>query len=107
MLTFSLASATPENVVEIRRAIDHMDVRQYMPMVKTPTLVIHSRNESLNPVAQGRLIAASIPGAEFLEIDSNNHVPPAVRSGLADDHRCATGVSGCYLITFGFCNKTL
>lgn len=75
LVDIQLTSATPENVVEIRRAIDHMDVRQYMPMVKTPTLVIHSRNESLNPVAQGRLIAASIPGAEFLEIDSNNHVP--------------------------------
>jgi pimeloyl-ACP methyl ester carboxylesterase len=76
LVDIQLTSAIPENVVAIRQAIDHLDVRDdYLPLVKTPTLVIHARNESLNPVAQGRLIAASIPGAEFLEADSNNHIP--------------------------------
>ena len=38
-------------------------------------LVIHASNDALNSVAQGRLVAAGIPGAEYHQVESNNHVP--------------------------------
>lgn len=75
LVEIQLASASPENAIEIRKANDNMDVRDLLAKVQAPTLVIHARNESLHPVTQGRFIAAGIPGAEFLEIDSNNHIP--------------------------------
>jgi DNA-binding NarL/FixJ family response regulator len=36
--------------------------------------VLHARNDEVVPIAEGRLLASSIPGAEFIELDSRNHV---------------------------------
>ena len=69
------SSAAPENAVMIRNAIDRFDVAHLLAKVRTPTLVIHARNDAVHPVSQGQLIARSIPNAEFLQIESTNHVP--------------------------------
>ena len=51
-----------------------MDVADLLPQVRTPTLVLHGRNDEVVPIAEGRLIASLIPGAQFVELDSGNHV---------------------------------
>jgi ATP/maltotriose-dependent transcriptional regulator MalT len=40
----------------------------------TPTLVLHARNAEVVPISEGRLLASGIAGAEFVELDSRNHV---------------------------------
>jgi DNA-binding CsgD family transcriptional regulator len=42
--------------------------------VRAPTLVLHARSDEVMPIAEGRLLASGIPGAEFVELDSRNHV---------------------------------
>jgi len=42
--------------------------------VRVPTLVLHARNDEVVSIDEGRLLAAGIPGAEFVELDSRNHV---------------------------------
>jgi len=42
--------------------------------VRAPTLVLHARNDEVIPIAEGRLLASGIPGAEFVELDSRNHI---------------------------------
>jgi DNA-binding winged helix-turn-helix (wHTH) protein/fermentation-respiration switch protein FrsA (DUF1100 family) len=74
LVEIQLASTSPENAARIRRAIDEYDVTAYLDRVKAPTLVIHASKDALHPVSQGRLIASSIPGAEFLQVDSRNHI---------------------------------
>jgi DNA-binding NarL/FixJ family response regulator len=34
----------------------------------------HARNDEVIPIAEGRFVASGIPGAEFVELDSRNHV---------------------------------
>lgn len=74
LVDIQLASTTPENAARIRGAIDQFDVSAYLPDIQAPTLVIHASNDALHPVSQGRLLASSIPGAEFLQVESNNHI---------------------------------
>jgi DNA-binding CsgD family transcriptional regulator len=42
--------------------------------VKAPTLVLHARNDIVVPLAEGKLIASRIPSAQFVELDSKNHI---------------------------------
>ena len=51
-----------------------VDVTSLLPTVRTPTLVLHSREDDVVPVTEGRILAANIPGAEYVELDSKNHV---------------------------------
>jgi pimeloyl-ACP methyl ester carboxylesterase/DNA-binding CsgD family transcriptional regulator len=56
---------------EARNAINVVDVAS---RVTTPTLVAHSHGDSVVPVEEGRLLAARIPGARFVLLESANHI---------------------------------
>lgn len=43
-------------------------------------MVMHCRDDQLVPFDAGRMMAARIPGAEFVPIDSRNHLPLATDS---------------------------
>ncbi len=51
-----------------------MDISASLADVRTPTLVLHARDDEVVPVAEGRLLASGIPGAQFVELDSRNHM---------------------------------
>jgi DNA-binding CsgD family transcriptional regulator/pimeloyl-ACP methyl ester carboxylesterase len=51
-----------------------IDVRELLPQVRVPTLVLHGRRDQVVPVSEGVRLASAIPGAEFVELDSCNHV---------------------------------
>jgi class 3 adenylate cyclase len=55
-----------------------LDVREALPLVSAPTLVMHSRGDPAIPVALGRYIAERIPGARWLELAAEDHVLSAV-----------------------------
>ncbi len=61
-----------ENALLQRQLIDILNVLDDLERVQIPTLVIHSRMCPIHPVTEGRRVAAGIPGAEFLEVDSSN-----------------------------------
>jgi DNA-binding winged helix-turn-helix (wHTH) protein/alpha-beta hydrolase superfamily lysophospholipase len=68
------SSTSGATAVRIREACDGIDVTALLPRVQVPTLVLHGRGDSVAPFEEGRLIAAGIPGARFVELDSDNHV---------------------------------
>jgi len=42
--------------------------------VRCPTLVLHSRGDARIPFEEGRRVAGAIPGAEFVPLESRNHI---------------------------------
>jgi DNA-binding winged helix-turn-helix (wHTH) protein/alpha-beta hydrolase superfamily lysophospholipase len=75
MVEMQLVSAAPENVVALRVAIYAYDVTPLLSAVRAPTLVLHAREDSVQPLAQARLVAAGIKGAQLHVLESRNHVP--------------------------------
>lgn len=75
MVDLQLATATPENVVATRMALDQLDVTDLLFQVAAPTLVLHAREDSVQPLEQARLVAAGIRGAELRVLESRNHIP--------------------------------
>ncbi len=67
-------SASPENAVRLQRALSKIDVRELLPKLRTPTLVFHSRNDQAVPFSQGAELAAGIPNAQFVPLESRNHI---------------------------------
>ena len=62
------------NASALLMARGNIDVREYLPQVRTPTLVLHATHDHIAPLAQGKVLAAQIAGAAFIELDSQNHV---------------------------------
>ncbi|MGD9914990.1 MAG: alpha/beta fold hydrolase [Rhizobiaceae bacterium] len=67
-------TTSPENAVSIRRAVDGFDVSDLVEQIDVSTLVIHARDDGVQPIEQAYQIAARIPQAEFLLLESRNHV---------------------------------
>jgi pimeloyl-ACP methyl ester carboxylesterase len=67
-------STSPENAVGLIRGFDAMDVSALLADIRTPTLVLHARHDGRVPFAEGHLIASSIPNAEFVPLESRNHI---------------------------------
>lgn len=65
-------SVSAEDALRQRVLIDRFDVRSDLAQVRAPTRVIHARLCSIHPVGEGRRVAAGIPEAEFIEVDSSN-----------------------------------
>lgn len=72
------ASASPENAVRLHDAFGRVDVTHLLSRVRAPTLVVHSRSDQVAPFEQGKALAAGIPGACLLPLDSKNHLLTAV-----------------------------
>jgi pimeloyl-ACP methyl ester carboxylesterase/DNA-binding CsgD family transcriptional regulator len=58
-------------LLETRATIDVVDL---LGKVQAPTLVLHSRNDDVISINESHLLAAEIPDAQFVELDSRNHV---------------------------------
>ena len=67
-------TTTPDNAVALLHARSEINVTHLLAEVRAPTLVLHARNDEVCPLAEGRLVASGIPGAEFVELESRNHV---------------------------------
>jgi pimeloyl-ACP methyl ester carboxylesterase/DNA-binding CsgD family transcriptional regulator len=60
--------------IRLFRARGVVDVVDMAPRVHTRTLVIHARGDRVVPVEEGRLLAALIPDARLVLLDSENHI---------------------------------
>lgn len=67
-------TTTAENAVELQRVFGEINVADLLAKVTTPTLVGHSTRDSVVPFEAGRALAARIPGARFIAIESPNHL---------------------------------
>ncbi len=68
-------AGTPRTALAKARAIYELDLRDVLPLVSVPTLVLHSRDNTYVRVGHGRYLAEHIPGARFVELDSADHWP--------------------------------
>lgn len=67
-------ATSAENAVRLREAIDDLDVSEQLAKVQTPTLILHSEREAVAPLSEARFMAARIPNAKFVALDSANHL---------------------------------
>ena len=67
-------SATPAMAERFLIENANVNVVDLLAKVKSPTLVLHVRNDVRVPFALGQEIAAGIPGAKFVPLDGRNHM---------------------------------
>jgi class 3 adenylate cyclase len=71
--TWMRRSVSPGDAAELYRIDAETDVRELLPSVLVPTLIIHRVGDQAEPVEQARYIADRIPGAEKVELPGTNH----------------------------------
>ena len=74
-LRYLRQSSTGEVAARILEEGTHTDVRQYLPRIRAPALVVHSRDDNAVPLEQGRQVASLLPNARFMVIEGDHHLP--------------------------------
>ena len=62
-----------------------IDVRDTLPTIGVPVLVLHFSNDPWVRVEAGRLLAERIPGAAYVELEGNCHIPSVLEVDLILD----------------------
>lgn len=71
---FQRQTTSPENAVRFQEAFGHIDVRESLSKVSAPTIVFHASEDQRISIDQGRELAIGIPDAEFVPLESKNHI---------------------------------
>jgi pimeloyl-ACP methyl ester carboxylesterase len=69
------SAASPPAAVAFMRLGSEIDVRHVAPSIHVPTLVLHTPRDPVVPYEQGRWLAEQIEGAQFVELEGQDHVP--------------------------------
>ena len=75
--------ASPAAAVALTRMNAQIDVRHVLPTIRVPTLVLHRTGDRCLLVEEGRYVASLVPGARFVELPGDDHLPFVGRPGRA------------------------
>jgi len=67
-------TASPETAARLLQSFYEIDVSEQAAQVVCPTLVMHSRDDARIPFEEGRQVASAIKNAEFVSLESRNHI---------------------------------
>jgi class 3 adenylate cyclase/esterase/lipase len=81
LATYFRNALSPGASVALARMNLAIDVRDVLPTIRVPTLVLHHTHDPWVHVGNGRYLAEHIPGATYVELPDEGHVPSAATSG--------------------------
>ena len=92
-LRYQQAGASPAAIVAIERLNAQIDIRDILPTIQVPTLVMNRTGDPVAHVDAARDIAARIPGARFIEFPGDSHMMlgPGQDQILAEIEQLVTG----------------
>jgi pimeloyl-ACP methyl ester carboxylesterase len=68
------ASSSPMSIRRVFANAAEVDIRALLPVVTTPTLVVHRIDDRIIPVAAGRYLAEQLPNATLIELPGPDHI---------------------------------
>lgn len=73
--TYLRMGASPGAAVALTKMNAEIDVRDVLPLIRVPTLVIHRKGDLCLKIEEGRFVASKIPGSKFIELEGVDHLP--------------------------------
>jgi len=73
--TYLRMGASPGAAVALTKMNAEIDVRNVLPLVRVPTLVIHRSGDMCLKVEEGRFVASLIPACKYVELGGIDHLP--------------------------------
>jgi pimeloyl-ACP methyl ester carboxylesterase/DNA-binding CsgD family transcriptional regulator len=73
--TFTQMSASPGDAMNLLRMNNQFDIREALPAIRVPALIVHATGDRVADIEEGRYFATHIPNARMLELDSIDHWP--------------------------------
>jgi pimeloyl-ACP methyl ester carboxylesterase/DNA-binding winged helix-turn-helix (wHTH) protein len=73
--TYLRMGASPGAAVALTKMNAEIDVRNVLPSIRVPTLVLHREGDTCLKVEEGRFVASQIPDSKYIELPGIDHLP--------------------------------
>jgi class 3 adenylate cyclase len=73
--TYLRLAASPGAAIAIQQMNMEIDVRHVLPVIRVPTLIVHRTGDRMARAGQARYMAEQIPGAKYVELPGDDHIP--------------------------------
>ena len=73
--TYLRMGASPGAALALTQMNAEIDIRQLLPSIRVPTLILHRVDDRLLSIDEGRYVAAHIPQATLVELPGDDHLP--------------------------------
>ncbi len=67
-------AASPSTIRRLMGLIGEFDVRDVLPSIRVPTLVMHRRDDAFIKIEHSRYLAQQIPGARYVELEGSDNM---------------------------------
>jgi pimeloyl-ACP methyl ester carboxylesterase/DNA-binding SARP family transcriptional activator len=90
---YERSAADSDSLLDVLELAYQMDVRELLPRLEVPTLVLHRKGDRAVSIELGRELAEHIPGARLVELDGDDHFQYAgdVAAWMDEVERLVTG----------------
>lgn len=90
---YERGAATTDSLRDLLELTLEMDVREILPTLDIPTLVLHRRGDRIVPIDFGRELGNTIPGARLVELEGDDHFSYAgdIDGWMTEVERFVTG----------------
>jgi class 3 adenylate cyclase len=75
-------AASPMRVDQLFRMFLETDVRETLPLIRTPTLIMHRRGDRAVNYRAARWLAEQIEGSRYVELEGQDHFPWVGEGGI-------------------------
>ena len=75
VIRYFQAGASPASIAALERMNMEIDVRDILPSIRVPTLIVNATHDPISPIEGARYLAERIPGARLFEYEDTTHVP--------------------------------
>jgi class 3 adenylate cyclase len=74
-IAYTRVAASPSSAEAVMRTSSDTDIREILPIVRTPTLVLHRVGDQIEPIEGARYVAAKMPNARLVELPGDDGIP--------------------------------
>jgi class 3 adenylate cyclase/predicted alpha/beta hydrolase len=75
LIRYVRAGASPASMAALERMNMQIDLRDVLPAISVPTLIINASDDPVSPIEGARYLAGRIPGARLFEYAGATHFP--------------------------------
>ncbi len=74
-ISYTRLAASPSSAEAVMRVSSDSDIREILPIVRTPTLVLHRVGDQIEPIEGARYVAGKMPNARLVELSGDDGIP--------------------------------
>ena len=74
-ISYTRVAASPTSAEAVMRNSSNTDIREILPIVQTPTLILHRTGDQIEPIEAGRYVAEKMPNARLVELPGDDGIP--------------------------------